>query len=744
MDLRTEVMFLASLGWKLCPMHKGTKNPGGILGSGWQHKCSSDSETLEQWLAQHPDANFGVLLGPTSGIIDVEYDDEQGEQIIEEYAAESGVKTPTYRSSKSIHRLYRYEDKFELEGAKFGAFGTEWRFGQDSAQSVVPPSVHESGVRYQWLDGLSPRDVEPAQLPETMYKLFLNLKHTTEKKAAKAPDAQVPRRYIDGDSLLSRARKHVEESYRWETILADDGWKFCRTRGEAQDWWRPGKTRGSISGTVNYGGSKTLRVFTTSVAGLQPDSSYDKFAYLCATKFNDDPVAAAKGLTPSHILDAPKDRNVDISGLIGGNTDEEQDHEEWCADVVPQTGLIREIFNYYLKASHRTSAVMGLATSLSLCQMLFGRRVTSHTDLRTNDYNVVVAPTASGKEACESAITKILAAAVDDLKYIPMIPPDVQSGNGLVAAVAEKPCGIWVCDEFGKVLEAVLDPRGNGHVKQIATHLLKFYSKASGIYGGAAHAAGAKNVIHQPHLCLLGLTTGQVFEAIDSKQVQDGLIGRLAFWPVQNRPKRRTSPDSVVPDKLAAIVRSWLQWKPEETLNFLPAPVRLKMTGDALRRWEEHSDNIDTKMEHEFESKAAIWGRVAARSMKLALVHRAARVIDDPAVVDWQFIFVERQDVDWGIKVSNWLANISCSLIAENTVDRGASKAQKILLQCIQAVGEIDKRTIMRKCQSITGSELTAAAEKLKADGLIIIEEQQTRGRKKVVFRSVTPVDQPS
>lgn len=423
---------------------------------------------------------------------------------------------------------------------------------------------------------------------------------------------------------------------------------------------------------------------------------------------------------------------VDLSGILGEERGDDFDDEQFCAGAVPQSGLLREIFDYYCQTSHRTSYVMGLAVAVSLCETLFGRRIASHTDMRTNDYNVVMAPTASGKEACETTVAKILTAAGKCC----MLPPDVQSGNGLLKAVNTMPCGIWVCDEFGKVLESILDKKSNnGHAKQIGTHLLKLYSKSAGIYGGAAHAEGLRNETNQPHLVLLGLTTGQMFETIDSRQIQDGLFGRLAFWPVQNRPKRKTMRMVPVPDRLAVTAQRWLHWEPASGNLGIPEPAVVEMTGEALDRWNHHADAIDERMEHESESRAAIWGRVAARAMKLAMVHRAARIEDDPATVDWLFIRVEKQDMDWGIKLANWLARVACALIRENVVDTQAARARHVLESAVQKLGSVSRSELLREFRSISGSEFTAAAESLEYEGKIQILKESTSGRAKVVYQ---------
>lgn len=432
--------------------------------------------------------------------------------------------------------------------------------------------------------------------------------------------------------------------------------------------------------------------------------------------------------------------HVDVSRLladIGKPRSEDEDDESAIRNLVPPVGLIRLIYDYYWSISHRPSSVMGLATALSFCETLFGRRIRTHTDLRSNDYNVIIAPTGAGKESCETAISRIFWQADPD--RVPMLPPDVQSGNGLIRAIHDRPLGLWVCDEFGKTLEAILDRKSNnGHAKQIGTHLLKLYSKSAGVYGGAAHADGARNEIIQPHLCLLGLTTGQMFEALDSRSIHDGLFGRIAFWPVTNRPRRRTARAQPVPGDLESAVRIWLSWEPSNPVRRdIPRPITIEMVPESMQRWEEHAAAIDERMEGESESRAAIWGRVAARSMKLALVHRAARITDSPASIDWLFVRIEIGDVCWGIQVANWLARIACGLIRENVVDKQHERAKAVLL--IAAVGGIRKRDLCRSYRSISASEFQAAAMDLQAQGRITITEETppTGGPSSTVYRVV-------
>lgn len=707
-----DVLTLANLGWRLIAIERGSKHPGSIVGSNWPAHATSDHAKIKTW--QAAGYNFGVLLGPSSGIIDLEYDSEEGREIIESACA--GIETLSYRSAKSVHRLFAYDGRFELERSKFGWRGTEWRWGQDAAQSVIPPSVHESGVAYEWLT-LAP----PARLPDSLWALYQQLRLEQESSKAKQ-QASEPARDYGCDTWVNSARTEVEKT-SWSVILESRGWQLVRQRGEAQDWRRPGKKSGSLSATTNYGGSGRLAVFSTNCQPLEADLSYDKFGFVCAVDFKDDPIAAARTICPP-----PAILEIDWEALAAKSEAEEIDDEDFCQAIIPASGLLRDVYQYYGQKAYRRSHVMGLAVAVSVCETLFGRRIRSHTDLRTNDYNLILATTGSGKEACESTVASILDAASDTA----MIPPDVQSGNGLMKAICMRPASIWLCDEFGKILQAVLDKRGNQMLKNIGTHLLKLYGKSAGIYGGAAHSDGVRNRIVQPCLTVLGLSTSStVFESITHDQVADGLIGRIAFWPVQQRPEPRDDLTIVTPsEELTARVKSWLDWMPVSSSDH-PMPATLAMADAAKHRWSQHARDINSRMDSESELRAAIWSRVAARTMKLAMVHRAARLETEPARTNWDFVLVELEDVEWAVSLSNWLARIACGLVSQNVYDKSILKAKEVILKALEVQDEVGKRELLRACRSLTAGDIQSAADELGLE----TTKSTTKGRARVVFR---------
>lgn len=159
-------------GWKLTFAKPREKNPGTLMQENWQSKVATSSKDVDSWLKKCPNANVGVLLGPESGIIDVEYDTKEGEAIVEGIIASDPCPTPTYRSGKSIHRLYRWDESLPRETVPKHK-GIEWRLnsGNRALQSILPPSIHPSGKRYEWLPGLSPDEVAVSGMPFELWDL---------------------------------------------------------------------------------------------------------------------------------------------------------------------------------------------------------------------------------------------------------------------------------------------------------------------------------------------------------------------------------------------------------------------------------------------------------------------------------------------------------------------------------------------------------------------------------------------
>lgn len=179
----------ASLGLRIVILNNADGDPDRRklpFGKGWGIKATDDEEILLRRFEKRPNANIGVLLGKypagskIPGVIDVEFDSEEGRAAADRIFG-SNTFTPTYKSARSVHRLFLWNDDFPPQ-QKLAIEGLEVRLGGGAKQthSVMPPSTHSDGRDYQWLPGLSIGEVELAEVPEILAVQFTNVEAELE------------------------------------------------------------------------------------------------------------------------------------------------------------------------------------------------------------------------------------------------------------------------------------------------------------------------------------------------------------------------------------------------------------------------------------------------------------------------------------------------------------------------------------------------------------------------------------
>jgi len=137
-------------GLRPLPLHPGTKIP--VL-KDWQHDWSVAK--YRHFFVDRPKSNIGILLG---NIIDVEGDDKPANDCI--FDLVRNTPHPMFKSSKSVHHLFISPDP-RITICKIGAI----EFRGHRHQSVIPPSVHKSGIEYKWLKDSS---FPPPPMPQRM------------------------------------------------------------------------------------------------------------------------------------------------------------------------------------------------------------------------------------------------------------------------------------------------------------------------------------------------------------------------------------------------------------------------------------------------------------------------------------------------------------------------------------------------------------------------------------------------
>jgi hypothetical protein len=184
----------ADSGWYVFPLHgieNGRCTCGVQCGSPGKHPrtaqgfkdASTSAETITRWWTRWPNSNVGVATGAVSGLYVLDLDNKrsvelgpgsligEGEHSLRVKAQSIGVVPETLTSltgSGGMHLVFAYPSS-TTPATVNGGFGN--RSGilpsvdtrGDGGYIVAPPSLHQSGQRYRWLDP----GIELANLPES-------------------------------------------------------------------------------------------------------------------------------------------------------------------------------------------------------------------------------------------------------------------------------------------------------------------------------------------------------------------------------------------------------------------------------------------------------------------------------------------------------------------------------------------------------------------------------------------------
>jgi hypothetical protein len=158
-------------GGCMCRLGKACGMPGKHpLHEDWMLHATADEEQIAKWFENGDPWNIGLPLGPSSGVVDTEWDDDKSFATAKRFGL---LKIPTagYVSSRGGHRFWKLDKRLiDLPKGVKKIDGLEVRFGGGGkmTQSIIPPSVHHTGKTYTWEPGMSPDEIELATMPEAL------------------------------------------------------------------------------------------------------------------------------------------------------------------------------------------------------------------------------------------------------------------------------------------------------------------------------------------------------------------------------------------------------------------------------------------------------------------------------------------------------------------------------------------------------------------------------------------------
>lgn len=148
-DTLTAALDYARRGYSVIPVN--TASNGGkaplVSWQEFQHRRATEQE-IKAWWEAFPDANVGLVTGAISGLVVVDADGPEGQASLLKILGGEMTATPTSRTGKGMHLLYRHPGGQVGNRVKMLP-GLDVR--GDGGFIVAPPSQHENGEQYTWL-----------------------------------------------------------------------------------------------------------------------------------------------------------------------------------------------------------------------------------------------------------------------------------------------------------------------------------------------------------------------------------------------------------------------------------------------------------------------------------------------------------------------------------------------------------------------------------------------------------------
>jgi len=145
----------AAKRWPVFPVRARGKTP---LTRNGLKDASTDQKIIREWWTKWPSANIGV---PTQNFVVADIDGANGEASLRALEAEFGPLPSTLQSSTGKGRHFWFAANGTAIRNSAGKLGDGIDIRGIGGYAVVPPSVHESGKRYQWISD----DTLPVPLP---------------------------------------------------------------------------------------------------------------------------------------------------------------------------------------------------------------------------------------------------------------------------------------------------------------------------------------------------------------------------------------------------------------------------------------------------------------------------------------------------------------------------------------------------------------------------------------------------
>ena len=179
---------------------------------GWKQYQSRlpTKEEVTQWFTDNPTANIAIITGTISGIVVFDLDSQHAI----EYAEEQGgfPDTVKVKTRKGCH-VYMKHPGTSIRNTVNKNLDIDIR--ADGGYVAAPPSQHGSGHRYEWVEGFSISQIDPAPCTSWMKDYLNNISKTEAVENEKHTDVAHDMKEVlreDDNALQAATNVRAQES----------------------------------------------------------------------------------------------------------------------------------------------------------------------------------------------------------------------------------------------------------------------------------------------------------------------------------------------------------------------------------------------------------------------------------------------------------------------------------------------------------------------------------------------------
>lgn len=160
MDLAAWWKFYSDNGYSTIPLKTRGKIP--FLAWTKYQTTRATPEEINYWIKKYKDNNVAILTGAISGIIVLDIDGPEGWRYLKEHGFVP-PPTPRVQTSPGKAHFYFKHPGYEIRNQTNADVKIDIR--GDGGYVVAPPSIHETGSHYSWVENFSPLDIPLAEMP---------------------------------------------------------------------------------------------------------------------------------------------------------------------------------------------------------------------------------------------------------------------------------------------------------------------------------------------------------------------------------------------------------------------------------------------------------------------------------------------------------------------------------------------------------------------------------------------------